>query len=172
MKTEPDPAEREAEYLVKLFSKNKYTLSCAESCTCGMLASVIGSIPGASNVLWGSYVTYTENAKMVMLGIPGATVDTYGAVSASCALAMADRAGNKSSTSVSIAITGYAGPGGGDIYFPAGTVWIAIKKPDGGITTRRYQFEGDRNSVRLQAVLVSLGLLQSSIRQNPAFITD
>ncbi|MDR1211820.1 MAG: nicotinamide-nucleotide amidohydrolase family protein [Spirochaetaceae bacterium] len=134
--------------LVALFKAQSLHLALAESCTGGLVASGLASIPGASEVLWGSFVTYTVSAKVRMLGIEPDFIARYGAVSEETALAMALGAKEKSGAEYGLSVTGLAGPGGDGSGLPVGTVWMGLALPGGGTEARRFQYTGGRNDIR------------------------
>jgi PncC family amidohydrolase len=123
----------------------------AESCTAGLAADLIARIPGASRVFWGSFVTYSIDAKIRMLGIDGALIQKFGAVSRETALAMAAGALEKSGADYAVAVTGLAGPGGDGSGVPVGTVWIATAAACGEGRASVFRFQGVRNEVRAAA---------------------
>ena len=141
-------------------------IALAESYTVGLVAAAIGEVPGASDVLVGSYVSYSNDAKMRMLKVTGDVLETFGAVSVATAWSMARGALEESGADVAVAITGVAGPGGGSEHKPVGTVVFARAErggdPDHAVAdTRRFGDLG-RGGVRLQAALCALELLLSS----------
>jgi PncC family amidohydrolase len=123
----------------------------AESCTAGLAADLIARIPGASRVFWGSFVTYSIDAKIRMLGIDGALIQKFGAVSREAALAMAAGALEKSGADYAVAVTGLAGPDGDGSGLPVGTVWIATAAAGGEGSASVFRFQGVRNEVRAAA---------------------
>jgi nicotinamide-nucleotide amidase len=129
------------------------TAACAESCTGGLVAGAITAVPGSSTVLDRGFVTYSNAAKTQMLGVPGAMIETHGAVSEAVARAMAEGALRRSGAGVSVAVTGIAGPGGGSAAAgPAGVIHVAHRFGDIG-----------REGVRLESVRTALGLLLDRI---------
>jgi PncC family amidohydrolase len=132
------------------------TLVVAESCTGGLLAGAITSVPGSSDYFLGGVVAYHNAVKTRALGVPPRLIATRGAVSAEVALSMAEGALERYSADVSIATTGVAGPGGGSREKPAGTVWVAVVVRDGDRYSHRFRFRGDRGKVRRDAVRASL----------------
>ena len=120
-----------AEKLVKVFTEQGKTLALAESCTAGMTADLIARIPGASLVLWGSFVCYTNNAKHKMLGISEQLIQSKGAVSPEIAVSMAEAALELSRASFTVSVTGLAGPSGDGIN-PVGTVFMGTALMDKG----------------------------------------
>ena len=114
--------------VVKLLTKKKLTLSFAESCTGGLLASSITSISGSSKVFNMGFVTYSNNAKVKLLKVPKKTITKYGAVSYETCLSMVKNLSKISKSNISISITGVAGPNGGTKEKPVGLVYIGLKK--------------------------------------------
>lgn len=142
----------------KLLAQDKRLIT-AESCTGGLVASHLTGVPGSSDWFEGAFVTYRLSAKEDMLGVSKATLDRHSAVSAPVARDMAIGALARSRADVSVSITGVAGPAGGDVISPVGTVWFgwAIRDPDiSCIQTSEHHLEGSRTDVRLQAVEISL----------------
>lgn len=131
-----------------------------ESCTGGMLSEVCTSVAGSSDWFECGYVTYSNESKQNMLDIPAFVIDGAGAVSEAVAVAMAEGAMKKTAVHVTVSITGVAGPGGGTLEKPVGTVWFGWAVDGRSTRTRRYRFRGDRNQIRAQAVEQALlGLL-------------
>jgi PncC family amidohydrolase len=126
-------------------------VAAAESCTAGLAADLIGRIPGASRVFWGSFVTYSVDAKVRMLGIDRALIEKFGAVSRETALAMAGGALEKSGADYALSVTGLAGPGGDGSGLPVGTVWIATASAKGESRASVFRFQGERNEIRRAA---------------------
>ena len=139
-----------AEVVLQQLRATGRKLAVVESCTGGMLGGRITNIPGASDVFLGGYVTYANSAKE-KLGVPAAMIARHGAVSSEVAAAMAECAANVSGASVAVAITGIAGPDGGSIEKPVGTVWFGFSV-DGAIETGKSVFGGSRVEVRERAV--------------------
>lgn len=134
------------------------TLATAESCTAGLVAARIADIPGASDVLRGGAVTYCDAVKRRVLGVSEDTLRLHSAVSDPCAREMAVGARVLFEADMAISLTGYAGPGGGTLDDPAGTVYIGLA--DGRrATCARCSFEGSRNDVRAHAALFALQML-------------
>lgn len=139
-----------AKYLVELGMRQGLTVSTAESCTAGMVSSLIADIPGASAVLRGGAVTYCDEIKHRVLGVRTETLERYTAVSMQTACEMAQGSRRVFSSDVAVSLTGYAGPGGGTPDDPAGTVYIGIDSIR-GTQAHRFVFSGSRNEVRKQA---------------------
>ena len=138
-------------------------VATAESCTGGLIAAALTEIPGSSEVLEASFVTYSNEAKQNLLGVASDVLETFGAVSIATAWAMAQRALVKSGADVAVAITGIAGPGGGSEKKPVGTVVFARARrgadPDDIVADLKEFGDLGRGGVRLQAALCALELL-------------
>lgn len=145
--------------LVHHFAEKGLTIATAESCTGGLIASALTDIPGASRVFTHGFVTYANAAKTQMLGVPEALLASYGAVCEAVARAMAEGAKARAGADYAISTTGIAGPDGGTAEKPVGTVWFGVAGPSG---TQAYHqlFQGDRASIRAQAVMFALALLE------------
>lgn len=133
-----------------------YKIVTAESCTGGMLSSSLTAHPGSSAYFERGFVTYSNAAKEDLLGVSKSTLNQSGAVSAATAAAMASGALARSQSNIAVAITGIAGPGGGSIDKPCGTVffsWALHEKPN---ITKECCFDGGRDIVRQQAVCFAI----------------
>lgn len=140
--------------------KNKYfKLSLAESCTGGMISSMIVNIPGSSEILERSIVTYSNKAKVDELNVSTLTLETYGAVSENVAREMVEGLYCKTKSDICVSITGIAGPDGGTKDKPVGLTYIAIKSSK-GTAVKKYNFFGDRNTTRHKAALYALNLIR------------
>jgi len=135
------------------------TLATAESCTGGMLGEMLTSMPGSSDYYVGGVVSYANQAKETMLGVPGELIAQHGAVSEPVARSMAQGVRARLGSDWGIAITGIAGPGGGTAEKPVGLVWIALAGP-GGTQAWRQVFPGTREVVRLRATLAAMNRLR------------
>ncbi|WP_170002484.1 CinA family protein [Pseudopontixanthobacter vadosimaris] len=138
------------------------TVVLAESCTGGLVASALTEIPGSSAVLDRGFVTYSNQAKMEMLGVSADIIETFGAVSIACVWAMAQGALRHSHADVAVAVSGIAGPGGGTALKPVGTVVFAraFRNSDAAPEGDLRQMDGaNRAEIRRQAALVALELL-------------
>ena len=135
------------------------TLAMAESCTGGLVAAALTAIPGSSRVVERGFVTYSNQAKNSMLGVPEALIEHHGAVSAEVARAMAEGALIHSDADVSLSITGIAGPDGGTATKPVGTVHIAAAQRGAVTLHRACRFDGDRDAVREQSTLAAMDLV-------------
>ena len=136
--------------------KHGLLATTAESCTGGLVAAAITAIAGSSAWFDRSFVTYSNEAKMEMLGVSQALLDTHGAVSEPAARAMADGAIARSRAAVAVAITGIAGPGGATAGKPVGTVCFAWARRGGSTATETRHLPGDRAEVRRASVAIAL----------------
>lgn len=158
----PDLVARATELIVE-FSRRKWKVATAESCTGGLLASVITEVPGASAVFDRGFVTYSNAAKSEMLGVPAPLILEYGAVSEEVARAMAEGALVHAKVDFAVSITGIAGPSGGTPGKPVGTVCFGLAvKGDGTRTWRKRFANRGRGFVREEAVRFALGLLMEA----------
>jgi nicotinamide-nucleotide amidase len=141
-----------------------WKLATAESCTGGMVAERLTSVPGSSEVFVGAVVAYSNEVKMQELGVPDQVLREHGAVSAETAAAMASGVRERLGTDVAIAVTGVAGPGGGTPEKPVGLVYVHAETPEAsrGI---EFSYGSDRESIRRRATVASLHLLRRLLAQ-------
>lgn len=135
-------------------------VATAESCTGGLVAGCLTAISGCSSVVERGFVTYSNEAKTDMLGVPADLIERLGAVSGPVAEAMAAGAVERSRADVAVSITGVAGPTGGSPEKPVGTVWIGVCRRGRPPRAARYSFNGSRAAVRLQSVAAAIAVLQ------------
>jgi nicotinamide-nucleotide amidase len=136
-------------------------LATAESCTGGLIAKLLTDLAGSSVWFERGLVTYSNDAKAELLGVPEATLATHGAVSGPTVLAMADGLLQRAPVQWTLAVSGVAGPGGGTPEKPVGTVWIAWAGRGVSPSASRYRFDGDRDQVRQRTAIAALqGLAQ------------
>ena len=145
--------------ILKLLTKKKLTLSFAESCTGGLLASSITSISGSSKVFNMGLVTYSNNAKVKLLQVPKKTITKYGAVSHETCLSMVKNLSKISKANISISITGVAGPNGGTKAKPVGLVYIGLKKGSKIIVKKNYFKSKKRISIQKATVKQALKMI-------------
>lgn len=138
--------------LGKMLQNLGISMCTAESCTGGLISAFITDISGSSEWFDRAFVTYTNEAKMEMLGVSSDTLERYGAVSMQTVEEMVRGAVERSSASVGVAVSGIAGPTGGTPDKPVGTVWMAWRYPDGYVETECHHFDGNRQEVRLHTV--------------------
>ena len=144
---------RQLGQLLKLKGKK---IATAESCTGGWIAQIITEVPGSSTWFDRGFVTYSNAAKMQMLGVTPETIDKFGAVSVQTATAMANGALANSDADCAIAVTGIAGPDGGSAEKPVGTVLIAWAYKNRDIKVVQKKLTGNRHQIRRQSVKIAL----------------
>jgi len=140
------------ERLAMALVRRQWTLVTAESCTGGGIAWRLTKLAGSSRWLEGGFVTYSNAMKQRLLGVSAELLEQQGAVSRACVEAMAQGALTNSPAQLSVAVSGIAGPGGGSDEKPVGTVWIAWARADGLGKSTMFTFDGNRQSIRDQAV--------------------
>jgi len=152
--------------VLELFRARGLKVATAESCTGGLVAVALTEIAGSSDVVDRGFITYSNAAKEAMLGVPSATLERYGAVSAETAAAMASGALQNSLADIAVAVTGIAGPGGGSQQKPVGLVHFAAASRSGQLVARERRY-GDigRRSVRERSVAEALELLETLVRE-------
>jgi nicotinamide-nucleotide amidase len=150
------------EIVGKLLLDNNLTVSTAESCTGGKIASMITSVPGSSAWYRGSVVAYDNSIKTGVLGVDPGIISRYGAVSEETVRAMAERMRSIAETDYAIAVTGIAGPTGGTPEKPAGTVWIAVASAS-GVVAEKHRFADDRQVNISRSATNALNLLRKQI---------
>jgi len=146
-----------------LLLQRQWMLATAESCTGGLIAATCTDLAGSSAWLERGFVTYSNEAKTELLGVPAALIATHGAVSEPVARAMASGALQHSRAQVALSVTGIAGPSGGSPDKPVGTVWFGWATP-GGVWSEVQRFDGDRAAVRAATVQHSLQRLVGLLR--------
>ncbi|OLD99840.1 MAG: hypothetical protein AUG91_05805 [Actinobacteria bacterium 13_1_20CM_4_69_9] len=158
--------ERRVEELVlDLCGARGLTLATAESCTGGMVAERLTSVPGSSRVFLGGVVAYADEVKKAELGVPAELLERHGAVSAETAAAMAAGARERLGADVAVAVTGIAGPDGGSDEKPVGLVYLHAESPFGS-RTADFVFPGDREGIRRRAAVTALHLVRRLLAQN------
>ncbi|MDD6179882.1 MAG: competence/damage-inducible protein A [Clostridium sp.] len=148
--------------LTKLLIKKKYTMTTAESCTGGMIAARMVNAPGVSAVLKSGFITYANEAKEELLGVPHDTLEKFGAVSRETAEEMAEGAVKAAHTDAAIAVTGIAGPDGGTKEKPVGLVYIGVNVR-GNVEVREYHFSGSRQKIRESVTAAALTFLREKL---------
>jgi len=148
------------EHVLELCRARGLTVATAESCTGGLVAARLTSIPGSSDVVLGGLVAYANEVKERELGVPAALLVEHGAVSAEVAEAMARGARDRLRADVAVSVTGVAGPGGGTDEKPVGLVYCHASGPDGELG-REFNFPGDRAAIRARSVVIALHLVRT-----------
>ncbi len=151
-----------SERLVSSCSENGIHVSTAESCTAGLVAASIADVAGASNVLLGGAVTYTDAIKHRVLHVSEETLEHCTAVSERCAEELAEGSRALFGSDAAVSVTGYAGPGGGTEQDPVGTVCFGLAEGS-GVSSCRVRFDGSRAEVRSQAAAFALALLLDAV---------
>lgn len=154
------------EILSKQLIKNQLKLVTAESCTGGLIAKQCTDLSGSSLWFERGFVSYSNAAKTEMLAVKESLIEQYGAVSQQVAKSMAKGALHKSHASISVSVTGIAGPSGGTVEKPVGTVWIAWAMRE-NLISACYLFEGDREQVREKAALKAIEGLIKLLKTKP-----
>jgi nicotinamide-nucleotide amidase len=157
MKLPDDIASLAADTIAVLKARG-ITVATAESCTGGLIAGALTSVPGSSAVVYGGYVTYSNEAKISMIGVPYGQLKQHGAVSRHVAEAMAEGALATSGAHMAISVTGIAGPDGGSDDKPVGLVYFGFASADTTVASQE-QFTGNRDEVRHATVMRALQML-------------
>ncbi|MEM9232883.1 MAG: nicotinamide-nucleotide amidohydrolase family protein [Pseudomonadota bacterium] len=147
---------RLAEQVITRASAGTRTIATAESCTGGLISAALTDVPGSSAVFTHGFVTYANEAKENVLGVPYKLLVQHGAVSGQVALAMAKGARLAAGTYLAVSVTGVAGPGGGTAEKPVGLVYIGLSTPDRTIFHRHFFSRGSRQTIRFQTVNAAL----------------
>jgi nicotinamide-nucleotide amidase len=160
----PADIEAQAAEIIAVYRDRGWMIATAESCTGGLIAGALTEIAGSSAVVDRGFVTYTNQAKMDLIGVSAATLETFGAVSKETALQMAHGALMRSGAEVAVAVTGIAGPGGGTAEKPVGLVHLALKTRSGLIDHREMRYgEIGRDQVRIGTVRTALEMLLKAV---------
>ena len=159
----PDALLHEAEALLAACRTKGVMLATAESCTGGLIAATLTAIAGSSDVVDRGFVTYSNEAKAEMIGVPMATIQAHGAVSEEVARAMADGALARSRAAIAVSVTGVAGPGGGSAEKPVGLVWFGLARRGVPATGTRRVFPGDRAAIRAATVEHAFALIRACL---------
>lgn len=149
--------------LLSLLKEKKLTLSLAESCTGGMISSHIVDIPGSSECFLGSAVTYSNEAKISLLGVKSETLNQYGAVSRETSVEMATGCVRLFKTDMAASVTGIAGPGGATETKPVGTVWMSVTDGSRCISAEHH-FKGSRQEIREQSASSVISMIEDFVR--------
>ena len=153
----------QAEALVERCKAAGVMVATAESCTGGLIAATLTAIAGSSAVVDRGFVTYSNEAKNELVGVPMALIAAHGAVSEAVARAMAEGALAQSRAQLAVAVTGVAGPGGGSADKPVGLVWFGCARESHPTITAHHIFAGDRTDIRRQTVAEALAMLAARV---------
>ncbi len=154
--------------VVQTLIDRQWTIGTAESCTAGLVAAHLASVPGSSATLRGGVVAYANDIKSGIVGIDPGLIAAHGAVSPDVAIALADGARTTLGCDVGVGVTGIAGPGGGSAEKPVGLVHIAVTGPEGRRQTLERRFPGDREAVRTNSAIAALHLVRLLLQDDPA----
>ncbi|WP_333822569.1 CinA family protein [Pinisolibacter sp.] len=150
--------------IVERAKARRVMIATAESCTGGLLSGVVTAVPGSSDVLDRGFVTYSNEAKVEMLGVDAAAIDGHGAVSAEVAGEMARGALVRSRADLAVSVTGIAGPGGGTATKPVGLVHFGLaRRPNGVVTVERRFGDLGRDAVRMASLDQALALVEEAL---------
>lgn len=155
-----NPSLVAAKFIVTTMTERKLKLATAESCTGGLIAGALTSVPGSSAIFYGGYVTYSNDAKARMIGVQDRMIRDFGAVSMQVARAMADGARNTARTDLALSVTGIAGPDGGTEKKPVGLVYIACATGDGTEVVEHRFGDIGRDKIRQASVEAALLLVR------------
>ncbi|MEE2691688.1 MAG: CinA family protein [Pseudomonadota bacterium] len=153
-----------AEAIIHKAGAEGLMIAAAESCTGGRIGAALTDVPGSSAVFERGFITYSNEAKIEMLGVPKSLIVRHGAVSAEVAKAMAQGALAHSYADIAVSVTGIAGPEGGNAEKPVGLVWFGLARRNATVRTERRVFaHGSRDFVRTKAVETGLAFLSAMI---------
>ncbi|HEX3574670.1 MAG TPA: nicotinamide-nucleotide amidohydrolase family protein [Rhodopila sp.] len=159
----PDSTLQEAEALLAACRSKGVLLATAESCTGGLIAAALTAIAGSSDVVDRGFVTYSNEAKSQMIGVPMPLIETHGAVSEEVAASMADGALARSRAAIAVSVTGVAGPGGGTELKPVGLVCFGLARTGIPAITERQIFPGDRTAIRAATVAHAFKMIRAAL---------
>ncbi len=158
-----DALLHEAETLLAACRARGVILATAESCTGGLIAAALTAIAGSSDVVDRGFVTYSNEAKHDLVGVPMDLIARYGAVSEEVARAMASGALQRSRAGIAVSVTGVAGPGGGSAEKPVGLVCFGLAQTGQPVQTDRQVFPGDRTAIRAATVAHAFSLIRARV---------
>jgi nicotinamide-nucleotide amidase len=159
----PEATLTEAESLLAACRAQGILLATAESCTGGLIAAALTAIAGSSDVVDRGFVTYSNDAKNQMLGVPMALIEALGAVSEPVAEKMAEGALRNSNATITVAVTGVAGPGGGSAAKPVGLVCFGLARSGQATITENHVFPGDRTAIRAATVDHAFKMIRAAL---------
>ena len=159
----PQQTLQDAETLLEACRGKGIRLATAESCTGGLIAAALTAIAGASDVVDRGFVTYSNEAKHEMIGVPLSLIEHHGAVSEAVARAMAAGALERSRAQIAVSVTGVAGPGGGSADKPVGLVCFGLAERGKPTVSDRQVFPGDRTDVRAATVAHAFALIRARV---------
>jgi nicotinamide-nucleotide amidase len=146
--------------LSRILEQRAERIAVAESCTGGLVSKLLTDVPGSSRVFWGTLVTYSDESKTRLLGVPEEVLNSSGAVSAEVASAMSQGVLERTPAEAAVAVTGIAGPEGGSADKPVGTVWISARTRRGAHLCRVFHFQGSRDAIRRRSAVAAFVLAE------------
>lgn len=152
------------EDLIQLCRDKKLTLGVAESCTGGGIGKALTDVPGSSDVFWGGYIVYHNDAKVSLLRVRPESLEAHGAVSKQVVKEMLSGVLSTTTVDIALAVSGVAGPGGGTPDKPVGTIWIGGQQRGQEPQVQCWHYKGDRPSIREQVVKQALELALEFVR--------
>ena len=164
---EPEPLAELASRLQTVCLERGLSVATAESCTGGLVAKLITDVAGSSGYFMGGVVSYANSAKEALLDVPARELEAHGAVSAQVARTMAMSVAARTGATLSVAVTGVAGPGGGTLAKPVGLTYVAVAHPR-GVEVRRFAWSGDRSANRVATARAALEMLLESANATPS----
>jgi nicotinamide-nucleotide amidase len=159
----PDDLLTEAEALLNLCRVSRVRLAIAESCTGGLIAATLTAIAGASDVVDCGFITYSNESKHELLGVPVELIKAEGAISEAVALAMAEGALARSRATIAMSVTGLSGPGGGTKDKPVGLSWFGLARKGQPAIGEQRLLSGDRSSIREAAVRHVFAMIRAQL---------
>lgn len=159
----PESTLIEAESLLADCRTKGVMVATAESCTGGLIAAALTAIAGSSDVVDRGFVTYSNQAKNEMIGVPLSLIDAHGAVSEPVARAMAEGALARSRAAIAVSVTGVAGPGGGSVEKPVGLVCFGLARSGSPAISERHVFPGDRAAIRAATVAHAFKMIRAAL---------
>jgi nicotinamide-nucleotide amidase len=157
----PKSTLQDAEALLAACRSKGIMLATAESCTGGLIAAVLTAIPGSSDVMDRGFVTYSNDAKHQMIGVPMPLIEAHGAVSEEVARAMAEGTLIRSRAAIAVSVTGVAGPGGGTTDKPVGLICFGLAQTGKPAISERQVFPGDRTAIRAATVVHAFKMIRA-----------
>ncbi len=156
----------DANQILELCKRSDIRLATAESCTGGLIISCLTEIPGSSDVIDRGFITYSNEAKIELLGVPNLLIALHGSVSEEVAIAMSEGALSRSMSDITIAVTGVAGPGGGTTDKPVGLVHYACSGRGRSSYTLQQNFPGSRSAIRDATVQTAFSIIRKFLEDN------
>jgi len=158
--------QRMEEVLGETLRKRKLTISVAESCTGGLIGHLLTNVPGSSDYFFGGMIAYSNESKTVLLGVSSETLETHGAVSNPTVEAMAKGVRERLDSDIGLSVSGIAGPEGGTMEKPVGTVHIGLAVDD-KVLSGKYRFQGTREETKLNTAMMALDWVRRYLHEDP-----